>query len=106
MSLRTYRDAVAIVTGGASGIGRALAEELAAQGAEVVLADLQLELAQQVADGIRKGGGKASAVLLDTTDAQAFDRVVAQTMAERGRIDYLFNNAGIGVGGEASAFRT
>jgi NAD(P)-dependent dehydrogenase (short-subunit alcohol dehydrogenase family) len=50
LSLRTYHSAVAIVTGGASGIGRALGEALARRGARVVLADLQIDLAREVAD--------------------------------------------------------
>ena len=53
-SLRTYENAVAIITGGASGIGKALGEELAARGCEVVLADLQLEMAEKVAAKICK----------------------------------------------------
>src|SRR5688500_1348694 len=99
--LRTYKDAVAIITGGASGIGRALGEELARCGAEVVLADLQTELADEVAAGIRAKGGKARAVGLDITDFSAVGRLVHDTMAASGRIDYLFNNAGIVVAGEA-----
>jgi NAD(P)-dependent dehydrogenase (short-subunit alcohol dehydrogenase family) len=60
-SLRTYQGAVGVITGGASGIGRALGEALARQGADVVLADRQIELARTVADGIRERGGRASA---------------------------------------------
>src|SRR5438105_4857596 len=97
--LRTYRGAVAIITGGASGIGRALGEALTRQGAEVVLADLQVELAEEVAAGIRSAGGRARAVGLDVTDSPAVERLVQETVATAGRLDYLFNNAGIVVGG-------
>jgi NAD(P)-dependent dehydrogenase (short-subunit alcohol dehydrogenase family) len=100
-SLRTYQGAVAVITGGASGIGRALGEALARQGADVVLADRQIELARTVADGIRDRGGRASAAELDVTDYQALERVVRQTAETHGRLDYMFNNAGIGISGEA-----
>ena len=94
--LRTYAGAVALVTGGASGIGAALGRALVGQGAQVVLADRQPELAKSVAEGL---GEKARAVSLDVREAEAF-KAVADEVAEReGRIDYLFNNAGIGIGG-------
>lgn len=103
--LRTYDGAVAVVTGGASGIGRALAEGLARRGAEVVLADRQGELAGQVAAGIRARGGKAAAAAVDVTDFEGLDRLVQQVAGDKGRLDYFFNNAGIGIGGEAKDYR-
>lgn len=94
--LRTYTGAVALITGGASGIGEALGRALVARGAQVVLADRQPELAKSVAEGL---GEKARSVSLDVREAGAF-KAVADEVAEReGRIDYLFNNAGIGIGG-------
>jgi NAD(P)-dependent dehydrogenase (short-subunit alcohol dehydrogenase family) len=99
-ALRTYQGAVAVITGGASGIGRALGEALAQRGAEVVLADRQIELAETVAGGIRAKGGRATADELDVTDFGAVERVVQQTVERHGRLDYMFNNAGIGIGGE------
>lgn len=106
-ALRIYGDATAIVTGGASGIGRALAEELVARGCEVILADLQLEQAEEVAGSLRKQGGKATAVRLDVTDHAEFERLVKDTVVRTGRIDYLFNNAGIshGMGAGARHYR-
>ncbi len=95
---------VAVITGGASGIGAAFAKELAGRGTEVVLADRQLELAEEVAGAIRQSGGQATAVELDVRDAAQFQRVVDETVARTGRIDYLFNNAGIGVGGEIAGY--
>lgn len=94
----------ALITGGASGIGRALAEELAEQGVEVVLADRQSELAEEVAHSIRQAGGKATAHELDVRDPAQFQQVVDATVARTGRIDYLFNNAGIGVGGDIAGY--
>jgi NAD(P)-dependent dehydrogenase (short-subunit alcohol dehydrogenase family) len=98
--LRTFDRAVAIVTGGASGIGRAFGEALARRGASVVLADLQAELAEEVATGIRGGGGRAAAAELNVADFAATERLVRQTAELHGRLDYLFNNAGTGVLGE------
>lgn len=97
--LRIYEGATAIITGGASGIGRAIATELARRGVEVVVADLQIELAQEVAAGITARGGKAAAVKLDVTDYPAVERVVHDTFARTGRLDYIFNNAGIFIAG-------
>ena len=99
-TLRIFDGAVAIMTGGASGIGRALSEALGRRGASVVLADRQMELAQEVAAGIQEKGGKASAVELDVTDFPAVDQLVRATAQAHGRLDYMFNNAGIAIGGE------
>ena len=96
--LRTFNQAVALVTGAASGIGKAVSEELAARGAEVILADI--DDAEAVAGGIRSRGGKATAVRLDVRDFAAFKSVVDRAVGEKGRLDYLFNNAGIAVAAE------
>lgn len=98
-TLRTFNNAVALVTGGASGIGRALSEALATRGCEVVIADRQIEMAEQAAAGIRKAGGRATASALDVSDYQAVKQLAEQTVERTGRMDYLFNNAGIGGGG-------
>ena len=95
---------VAVVTGGASGIGRALGEELAHRGCEVVLADRQHELAAEVARGIAERGGRATAAELDVRSLPAFKALAADTLKRAGRIDYLFNNAGIGVAAEMDAY--
>jgi NAD(P)-dependent dehydrogenase (short-subunit alcohol dehydrogenase family) len=91
---------VAIVTGGASGIGRALCEEMARRGAITVVADINYEGAQAVASTIAASGGRATAALLDVTRAEDVMRLVEDTVRAHGRLDYMFNNAGIGVGGE------
>jgi NAD(P)-dependent dehydrogenase (short-subunit alcohol dehydrogenase family) len=100
-----FESSVAFITGGASGIGRALGVELARRGAEVVLADRQHESASEVAAEICGSGGKAHALELDVRDHEAF-RHAAQSIVERsGRIDYFFNNAGITVGGLIENYR-
>ncbi|MBI3769580.1 MAG: SDR family oxidoreductase [Deltaproteobacteria bacterium] len=98
--IRVFDGGVAIITGGASGIGRALGEALAERGADVVLADVQRELVDDVAAQMRSRGLKASAAYLDVVDHDSVKRLVDETKKERGRLDYMFNNAGIGAGGE------
>jgi NAD(P)-dependent dehydrogenase (short-subunit alcohol dehydrogenase family) len=96
-TIRTYRDAVAVITGGASGIGAALARKLAASGAKVILADRQEPESAALAREIGQG---AEAAGLDVRDGDAFERLIAGTFERHGRLDYLFNNAGTGVRGE------
>lgn len=95
-----FQNQVALVTGGASGIGRALCEELGARGALVVVSDINLEGAEAVASAVRSKGGSAAASRLDVARAEDAQRVVDETVRDHGRLDYMFNNAGIGVGGE------
>jgi short-subunit dehydrogenase len=94
----------AVITGGASGIGAALASELAGKGADVWIADRQQDRAAELAQRLRGLGGKAQAVELDVRSYPSFERAVAEAVQQSGRIDYLFNNAGIGVGGEISSY--
>lgn len=90
---------VAVVTGGASGIGASLVHALTRAGVHVRVADLSLTGAISVVEAVT-GPGTATAVQLDVVDAAAFQTVVDDVVREHGRIDMLFNNAGIGVGGE------
>lgn len=99
-----YKEATAIVTGAASGIGKAIATELAARGCTVVLADRQLPAAEAIAIGICQSGGKAWAVELDVTCFSSFQCVVEKVVQSSGKIDYVFNNAGIGIGGPAEDY--
>jgi NAD(P)-dependent dehydrogenase (short-subunit alcohol dehydrogenase family) len=103
-TIRIFDSATAIITGGASGIGRALAEELAKRGCEVVLADLQIDLAKEVVSKIRVSGGKAKAVKIDVTDFPAMEQLVQETVKRTGRLDYMFNNAGIVIGGSVNLY--
>jgi len=100
-SIRIYQDSVAVITGGASGIGRALAVELARRGAEVILADLQLGVAEEAAAEIRASGGRALAAEVDVRDSGAMAELINDTVENSGRLDYLFNNAGVGIIGKA-----
>ena len=91
---------MAIITGGASGIGNALGEALAGRGCEVVLADLEGERAENAAAAICLRGLKATAASVDVTDFAAIRKTIDETMRRCGRLDYLFNNAGISITGE------
>ena len=93
--LRIYDGAVAIVTGGASGIGEALAAELAARQASVVVADLDEERAAQVVGRIQARGGAATRALLDVSDHAAVKALVRETVARHGRLDFMFNLVGV-----------
>jgi NADP-dependent 3-hydroxy acid dehydrogenase YdfG len=95
--LRTYRDAVAVITGGASGIGAALAQALVNQGASVVIADRDGRSAAELATRL---GARAESTELDVRDGAGFTTTIASVWARHGRIDYLFNNAGIASVGE------
>jgi NAD(P)-dependent dehydrogenase (short-subunit alcohol dehydrogenase family) len=94
------RQRVAVVTGGASGIGRALSIGLAEQGAAaVVVSDVDAQGAAEVAAAIEAGGHRALAVTADMAKAADVDALVALTVAAFGQIDLFFSNAGIIVGG-------
>jgi NAD(P)-dependent dehydrogenase (short-subunit alcohol dehydrogenase family) len=95
---------VAFVTGGASGIGAALATKLVDGGAEVWIADRQVDSAQDLAQRLNSGGAKAHAIELDVRSYPSFERAVAEAVGQSGRIDYLFNNAGILVNGEVDSY--
>ena len=90
---------VALVTGGASGIGRGCAEKLAAEGAAVVVTDLQDHKGEEVVQAIAGAGGTANYLHHDVTDEAAWQDVIGKVRAQDGRLDILVNNAGIGLGG-------
>jgi len=92
---------VAIITGAGSGIGRALSRELARRGSHVVISDINKERIESVGKQIEESGDKVTTLTLNVSDYEAVKKMVDDTVAEHGRIDYIFNNAGIAVGGEA-----
>ena len=86
---------VALVTGAASGIGKAIAERYAREGAKIVIADLNLEAANATAAEIAAAGGTAMGVAMDVTNEDAVNAGVAATVAAYGGVDVLVSNAGI-----------
>ena len=101
-SLFDLNGKVAIITGGAKGIGKGCSEMLSAHGASIVVADFNLEAAEETAALIRKAGGKAKAVACDVTKDADLTGLVAATLAEFGQINILVNNVGGGGAGRES----
>ena len=97
----SLEEKVAIVTGGGSGIGEGLCRELGRRGARVVVADIHADDAGRVAAAIAGNGGRATARPVDVAREQNVRRMVEETAAAHGRLDYLFNNAGMAIGGDA-----
>src|ERR1700742_4991249 len=85
----------AMVTGGAQGLGAAMAHALAKAGAAVVVADINADLGKTTAQEIRDAGGTAEFVELNVTDESAWESAVTQTISSIGGFDILVNNAGI-----------
>jgi NAD(P)-dependent dehydrogenase (short-subunit alcohol dehydrogenase family) len=88
-------DRIALVTGAARGIGRAVAERLSTQGAHVIVTDINDEGSKQTQAIIEKAGGTAETMHFDVTDQDQIDRVCEAVIGTHGRVDILINNAGI-----------
>jgi NAD(P)-dependent dehydrogenase (short-subunit alcohol dehydrogenase family) len=85
---------VALVTGGASGIGRATALTFAREGAKLVIADMNEDCGQQTVHMITENGGEATFVQVDVTSATQIEAMINKTVETYGRLDCAFNNAG------------
>ena len=94
--MQTLSGQVAVVTGAAQGLGRAIAAALAARGATVIIADLQREKAEAVAAALVGEGRTAAAARLDVTSTAEVDALFAEVVETRGRLDILVNSAGLG----------
>jgi NAD(P)-dependent dehydrogenase (short-subunit alcohol dehydrogenase family) len=86
---------VAIVTGGGSGIGRATAQVFAREGAKVAVADFKAESGQKIVQAIREAEGEAYFVQVDVSNSNQVQRMVETILVAYGRIDILFNGAGV-----------
>ena len=90
-----FKNKVAVITGGAQGIGRAIALGMAREGAKIVVADLQSEKARSVADEVKMLGGEALAVGVDVAEESSVQHLAEATFADFGRVDILINDAGV-----------
>jgi NAD(P)-dependent dehydrogenase (short-subunit alcohol dehydrogenase family) len=99
--MNQFKGKVAIVTGGASGMGRTVCEELGKVGALVTVADINADGAKEVAKSIDDNGGQTRAEQLNVAQAEEVKRVIEGAYSEHGRLDYIFNFAGILIVGEA-----
>jgi NAD(P)-dependent dehydrogenase (short-subunit alcohol dehydrogenase family) len=99
--MEQFENAVAIVTGGAMGLGEALCEELGRRGATVVVADIDGDAAGRVAGRLEQSGMSAVAVRVDVANEGDMAELIQRTVAEYGRLDYMINNAGIAIGGDS-----
>ncbi len=96
--MKDFQDKVAVVTGAASGIGRALAEKSAQEGMKVVLADVEESALKQAEEELKASGAQVSAVRTDVSQADEVEVLAQKTFATYGAVHLLFNNAGVGAG--------
>lgn len=97
--MKTFRDRVAVVTGAASGIGRALAIELAGRGADLALVDVNAAALAETAAAVSKAGRLATVHAVDVADEAQMRRLVDEVVAQHGAVHLLVNNAGVSVTG-------
>jgi len=97
--MKNLKGGVAVVTGGASGLGRAIAEEAARRGMKLVIADVEAGAMEQAVADLRAGGGEAIGVLTDVTSAASVEALAVATEQHFGPANLLFNNAGVASGG-------
>lgn len=97
--MKDFKDKVAVVTGGASGLGLAMARRFAAEGMKLVLADIEEEPLRKVETEFRKAGVPVIGIRTDVSRAQDVERLAEKTLATFGGVHLLCNNAGVGPGG-------
>jgi short-subunit dehydrogenase len=100
-----YQDKIAIVTGGLSGIGRSISIYLVKQGAKVIIADINLEKSEEFKAIVSSMTGSYEIVRVDVSNFDEIKTLVDQTHKMYKKIDFLFNNAGIGINGEFQDFK-
>jgi len=96
--IKDFKNKVVVITGAGSGIGKASAEAFAAEGADVVIADIHEDRLQEVSSGIIARGGKALIKKVDVADRTQVEGLASFAIKEKGRVDILFNNAGVAIG--------
>ncbi|MHB8680601.1 MAG: SDR family NAD(P)-dependent oxidoreductase [Acidimicrobiales bacterium] len=97
--MEELRGKVAVVTGGASGIGRAVATEAAAEGMRIVLADIEEQVLKVTADELAGNGAEVLSVVTDVSDAASVEDLRDQALSRFGAVHLVHNNAGVGAGG-------
>ena len=100
MQTERFSGKVVAITGGAKGLGRGLTEALAQAGAKLVVGDIDIAAAEALCAELSRNGHAAVAIDVDVTDPASVERLVDETVARHGRIDYMINNAGIAAAGE------
>ena len=95
--MKSFDGKVAVVTGGASGVGRAIAAKLAAQDAKVVIADVDAKSIERTRAELSHQGLKVDALPVDVTSAKSVDSLAREVFARYGNVHLLFNNAGVGI---------
>lgn len=93
--LKRLKDQVAIVTGSGRGIGRSISEALMAEGARIVISDINAEVTKATADELKAQGADVIGVACNVTDSDSVEKMVAEVVSQWGRVDILVNNAGI-----------
>jgi NAD(P)-dependent dehydrogenase (short-subunit alcohol dehydrogenase family) len=97
--MKTFRDKVVVITGGASGLGRQFADVAAREGMKLVLADVQADALERALEALRAQGANAIGQLCDVRKAEQVQALADAAVAEFGAVHLLFNNAGVGSGG-------
>ena len=97
--MKSMMGGVAVVTGGGSGLGRAMAQEAARRGMKVVIADVQAEAMNDVVDELQRSGAEAIGVLTDVTSGESVEALARATEMKFGPVNLVFNNAGVALAG-------